>query len=596
MLASTSGSTYAVTTDNIEYNLSTGATDAGVYLTYRLQYQDPTNSANWVTYDTKYGGLIISDVPQYHYMVAGFPAAIFGPGAWGQAFQNAFYSAGWATAIDPRTARFGLLFGKEHDSFNSGASTQPPAVEYLSPTDANTHGWIDAANGVMHTLRPDRQSGYFVYANSAAQSRNWEGAVSTPDLPFAPASDGWMAPNDNYFYAAGLWADLFAPGMLTQNNVSVPYSYGRWTSDPIDEKNLGQQNPLVYADADGVIRRAMGAYVPTTAAPGSSNPASSDFTIGLPMARATPYVSGPSSPPSIANSDPSATQYISESPTWRLNQAQSRPLFLNRPFRSVAELGYVFSDTPWRNLDFFTPESGDAALLDVFCIQDTNNANGLVAGKVNLNTTQAPVLAAIISNAYVDDPKVTDATVGTLAPTAAATIANALVARTTGTNGPFQNMSELVGKWVSATPPTQALPDQNPARSYPGWMLDGKNSYSGFSGIYISPSGGATTAASPALDLSSAYASAFSSNTPLLQSMTNVQRLHEAPIRAVSSTTQTRVWNLLIDVVAQTGRYPTSASAPAQFIVEGEQRCWVHVAVDRFTGQVLDKQVEVVKP
>jgi hypothetical protein len=340
----------------------------------------------------------------------------------------------------------------------------------------------------------------------------------------------------------------------------------------------------------------MGAYVPTTAAPGSSNPASSDFTIGLPMARATPYVSGPSSPPSIANSDPSATQYISESPTWRLNQAQSRPLFLNRPFRSVAELGYVFSDTPWRNLDFFTPESGDAALLDVFCIQDTNNANGLVAGKVNLNTTQAPVLAAIISNAYVDDPKVTDATVGTLAPTAAATIANALVARTTGTNGPFQNMSELVGKWVSATPPTQALPDQNPARSYPGWMLDGKNSYSGFSGIYISPSGGATTAASPALDLSSAYASAFSSNTPLLQSMTNVQRLHEAPIRAVSSTTQTRVWNLLIDVVAQTGRYPTSASAPAQFIVEGEQRCWVHVAVDRFTGQVLDKQVEVVKP
>lgn len=29
-------------------------------------------------------------------------------------------------------------------------------------------------------------------------------------------------------------------------------------------------------------------------------------------------------------------------------------------------------------------------------------------------------------------------------------------------------------------------------------------------------------------------------------------------------------------------------------IVEGEQRYWMHVAIDRFTGQVLDKQIEVV--
>jgi hypothetical protein len=29
-------------------------------------------------------------------------------------------------------------------------------------------------------------------------------------------------------------------------------------------------------------------------------------------------------------------------------------------------------------------------------------------------------------------------------------------------------------------------------------------------------------------------------------------------------------------------------------IVEGEQRYWVHVAIDRFTGQVIDKQIDVV--
>jgi hypothetical protein len=28
-------------------------------------------------------------------------------------------------------------------------------------------------------------------------------------------------------------------------------------------------------------------------------------------------------------------------------------------------------------------------------------------------------------------------------------------------------------------------------------------------------------------------------------------------------------------------------------VVEGQQRYWIHVTIDRFTGQVLDKQIEV---
>jgi hypothetical protein len=50
----------------------------------------------------------------------------------------------------------------------------------------------------------------------------------------------------------------------------------------------------------------------------------------------------------------------------------------------------------------------------------------------------------------------------------------------------------------------------------------------------------------------------------------------------------------MIDVIAQSGRYPSTANNLAHFIVEGEQRYWVHVAIDRFTGQVIDKQIEVV--
>jgi hypothetical protein len=66
--------------------------------------------------------------------------------------------------------------------------------------------------------------------------------------------------------------------------------------------------------------------------------------------------------------------------------------------------------------------------------------------------------------------------------------------------------------------------------------------------------------------------------------------------RALGEIDQTRTWNLLIDLVAQTGHFkPNAASLPNDFVVEGEQHYWVNIAIDRFTGQVIDKQVEVVK-
>ena len=51
----------------------------------------------------------------------------------------------------------------------------------------------------------------------------------------------------------------------------------------------------------------------------------------------------------------------------------------------------------------------------------------------------------------------------------------------------------------------------------------------------------------------------------------------------------------MIDVIAQPGRYkPNATCLQNDFIVEGEQRYWVHVAIHRFTNQVIDKQIEVV--
>ena len=74
-----------------------------------------------------------------------------------------------------------------------------------------------------------------------------------------------------------------------------------------------------------------------------------------------------------------------------------------------------------------------------------------------------------------------------------------------------------------------------------------------------------------------------------------VKARREVVARVVSSVAQTRTWNFVIDVVAQSGRFkPNAGSLQNDFIVEGEQHYWVHVAIDRFTGRVIDKQIEVV--
>jgi hypothetical protein len=64
--------------------------------------------------------------------------------------------------------------------------------------------------------------------------------------------------------------------------------------------------------------------------------------------------------------------------------------------------------------------------------------------------------------------------------------------------------------------------------------------------------------------------------------------------RSLAEVAQTRTWNLMIDVIAQSGRFPTIATHLSQFVVEGERRYWLHVAIDRFTGEVIDQQFEAV--
>ncbi len=335
-------------------------------------------------------------------------------------------------------------------------------------------------------------------------------------------------------------------GLLSQNNPAAPIGN--------NAPNSWNNNPSFYCDPDGVARRAMGGYVPFDA----SNPATTP--IGLPnvVASVVDPVTALCSPATSVTSYQPASGGSGFSVTVSPGQNLGRPIILNRPFKTVGELAYTFSDTPWRNLDLSTPESGNTALLDVFCIPDDTTPDAIVAGKVNLNTRQVPVLKALLAGAAKQDD-------GAMPMSAADinSIANALVTRTTGSNtaggqGPLCNPAELVGRYVSGTPSTGANSTGTGAI------------YHGFSEDI------AVNAPSPLVNV--AY----------------IQRFRETPIRALSNVGATRVWNLMIDLIAQTGRYPQSASGPDQFLVEGEKRYWLHVAIDRCTGAVIDQQLEPV--
>ncbi len=245
--------------------------------------------------------------------------------------------------------------------------------------------------------------------------------------------------------------------------------------------------------------------------------------------------------------DPSVLTTGSSTPFYTADLAY-HPIVLNRPFRNVAELGYAFRDLPWKTLDLFSQNSADAGLLDVFSITDEPP---MVAGRVNLNTQQTPVLQSILSGAIWNEisSSVVNSGGTPVTQTALAMAAN-IVNATSAT--PLQNKSDMITR---VTLPTTIL-----------------------------PVAGTTPTPSP---------TPVPTATPLSNQTVKTRR--EVVPRAVSSVSQTRVWNLLIDVVAQSGRYPPGETDPKKFIVEGEQHYWVHVAIDRFTGQVIDRQIEVVK-
>jgi len=394
------------------------------------------------------------------------------------------------------------------------------------PTTFLNHNLQYKQNGVWVTYDTIRRytegaatvdNRYTDYTTPNEVAAQWQSISSgSPfNLRSDPRTDRFgVAVNGNTPYAYGNTVrpsghpGTFLHGLLYKP--AVGWTYGGPSGDEMYPGLLSENKPestTHYSDPDGTIRRGDSAYADTSVSTG-----------GLPLAQ-----------------DP------------EFSKTKSRPLILNRPFRSVAEMGYASRGMPWKHLDFFTAESADTALLDLFCINPPP-PSALRAGVIDLNTRQPAVLSAALSGSIRrEEPggspgEIADTTGSTLSDSDASTLATSLVGLTSSADsayGPLRTRGDLVTRWLGDTT--------------------------------IVPVGMGTTK----LD-------------------DHIKRRREAPIRVLADVGSTRTWNLLIDVVAQSGRYTTTSANLNQFVVEGERRYWWHIALDRYTGKIVDQHLETV--
>jgi len=370
--------------------------------------------------------------------------------------------------IDPRGARFGM------SNYDRGASQEA--------LTNSTYTTLSGGGRTAHGLR---------LSSGAPSNFNTRPPPAINRVPADPIPT--VAPEQQFFYPF-CWRD--------RPNPALPDTPFTWTDAASTKASLLGDNtlppdmaaaqlrdrgPIYYLDRD-LIRRGGDARLPHTAT--STNP------MVNPMASTRP--SG-------------------------LGKVTDRPLMLNRPFRNVAELGYVFRDLPWKTLDFSTARSADAGLLDLFDVSDSDPDADIVAGRVNLNTRQAPVLQALLAGALKDE---LDSGKLSITVAEARTIAEKLVETTKLT--PLQNLSEL------------------------------------------------TTTAMPSI-----------STEP-------VKTRREAVVRSLAASGTTSTWNLMVDLIVQSGRYTELSNNFEDFKTEAEKRYWLHIAIDRQTGEIIDEQLETV--
>jgi Tfp pilus assembly protein PilX len=496
---------------------------------------------------------------------------------------------------EPSNAAGGASFYNHFVAFTAGlistAETGPPPYEpyYVSasgacnagvafvsagavpiPGASFAMGWLDTSNRfhpysfISGTFAEaeltDYSGGYngevgFVQTNSSSQNEMGWGAPDPRTDRFSHMVNSWEGnpgpPENNDLFSANAYLSVYRTNGIpsTGNFNSFDVSSGSGVYFPQDwlvnsitplasTRNVAtadpRTSPTYYADPDGVVRPADGVFSNAskgdgnmlfiTAGTGSS--AKGDIAAGTTTSDDMPMVIP------VTNSTGNARH-------------GRRPIILNRPFRSVGELGYVFRDLPFKTLDFFSAGSADAALLDVFSLVDeskvstsSNQLGSTIAGQVSLANAPYPVIAALLAGGAKKD---VDATfnLGVTAVTDLTPIAQQI----------FTNLQTATG------------PNPLPNRA------------------------ALVTQLGPIVQ--NAYSTIFPFNK------SNKAYL-EGPVRAMADSTDTRTWNLLVDIIAQSGQMTSNAASLNDFAVQGEKRYWLHIAIDRYTGKVVAQQLEPV--
>lgn len=416
------------------------------------------------------------------------------------------------------------VFGASASSpFIVGTINAPPFMHVDPLTDRFSGCTNDGAHGQWNTKNTTWQATGLPRAGQLTGSTNGLGQYNAPQ----PCPGAFYY--DYYSYIGerstnGVPAKKSAyPLDWSDAGGGIGLFYGNWAQNvPI----AGWANDAYYADPDGVVRPGNDACWNVD----NASAYTASMTDGLSQLR---------------------NGYSAD--TGANGQTMGRrPLVLNRPFRSVGELGYASRDLPFKTLDFFTAYSGDAALLDVFCLTDQP---AVVAGQINPNNAPAPVLEAVLAGASKQEALATSTTPHNLDAEARDIAAGISTAAAPGS---FANRADLVTKL----------------------------------GVHFDKGAIAKSATTSVL------LQGFSSSANPSADQRDKTYL-EAPIRALADVTNARTWNLMIDVIAQAGTFPADAPATPEalsssFNIQSETHYWLHVAIDRYTGEIVDQSLEQV--
>jgi hypothetical protein len=419
---------------------------------------------------------------------------------------------GWSTIARPQGDNINAPRSDEYVVFRISSSSTLPTTGY--PV-------LILNSGFQMTMDYQSPNGTW-YSYSFLQGNN--------------ATNTWITTNPNPLYVATNYSTYGTPSgnPTIVNNGTTTRTL--WNSATGGVAALAKAPMFAKADARSIRYNSVIGWI--------TLPSNTAGIIGSiwPSGTSAPTMQPDANPASYSQAKgdnaPAASAGVTSNPYDQTNGDSVRPIMMNRPFRSVGEMGYAFRDQPFRTLSFSwapTSPNPDAGLLDLFSVSDYSDRSGMRGGVVSLNSRQGPALAGVLTNTIrrEDTPRTSSAAPSPSPSPLASPIANSVA--------------------TSVTLSTIANPLVNRA----------------------------------------GLATVIASETGLGPTVPKTQR--ESIARALGEVVQTRTWNLLIDAIAQTGRYPQNAvSLQHGFVVDGEQRYWVHVAIDRFTGQVIDKQIEVV--